>query len=92
MNDLKLALGMIREVGIPFGVVVNRAGMGDGRVKEFCEKENIDLIARIPESREMAERYSGGEFAYFFIQEFQDKLDSIISGTGIKRDLKGILR
>jgi MinD superfamily P-loop ATPase len=60
LNDLKLAVDVVRELKIPFGVVINCDGIGDDRVKEYCQKENIPLLLSIPWSREIAEAYSRG--------------------------------
>lgn len=48
LHDLSLAVEMVRELGVPFGVVVNRDGMGDDRVAAYCAKERIPVLARIP--------------------------------------------
>ena len=36
LHDLRLAVETARELGIPCGVVINRAGIGDSRVNDFC--------------------------------------------------------
>ena len=60
LHDLKLAVGLLRELDVPFGVVVNRAGMGDASVEAWLAEEAIPLLAAIPYSRQAAERYSNG--------------------------------
>jgi MinD superfamily P-loop ATPase len=89
LNDLELAVGMIREMGIPFGVVINRFDTGDNRVVDFCKAEAIEIIASIPDSREIAERYSKGEFVDYFIEQFSNELDGIIASAGLKLTKKG---
>lgn len=63
LNDLQLAVAMVRELAVPFGVVVNRAGAGDDRVQAWCLKEDICLLAEIPDDRSVAEAYSRGQMA-----------------------------
>jgi len=63
LNDLKLAVEMIRLLGLPFGVIVNRSDSGDDRTEEYCNKEEIDILLRIKEDRQIAEGYSRGEMA-----------------------------
>jgi MinD superfamily P-loop ATPase len=41
LNDLRLSVEMVRELGLPFGVAVNRAGIGDSAVLEYCADERI---------------------------------------------------
>lgn len=63
LHDLKLAVEMVRALGVPFGVVINRDGAGDDRVDVYCRTEGIPVLARIPESRELAVAYSKGILA-----------------------------
>jgi MinD superfamily P-loop ATPase len=63
LHDLKLAVGMVRALGVPFGVVLNRDGAGDDRVDAWCGEEGIPILTRIPESRPLAEAYSRGTLA-----------------------------
>ncbi|HUT77905.1 MAG TPA: P-loop NTPase [Polyangia bacterium] len=63
LNDLKLAVEMVRELGVPFGVAVNRVGTGDGAVFEYCAAERIPVLIEIPNDREIARAYSRGELA-----------------------------
>jgi MinD superfamily P-loop ATPase len=51
---------VLKEINIPFGVVVNRAGIGDKKVYEYCEKEEIPILLEIPYDRKIAELYSRG--------------------------------
>jgi len=60
LNDLILAVETVRELGIPFGVVLNRTGIGDSRVEEYCEKESIPILLDIPLDTEIARLYSRG--------------------------------
>lgn len=60
LNDLMLAIGLVRNLGITHGVVINQADIGDEKVKEYCQKEGIPVIAEIPYDREVAVLYSRG--------------------------------
>jgi MinD superfamily P-loop ATPase len=63
LHDLQLAVEAFRPIGRPMGVVVNRAGMGDDRVQEFCASAGVPVWAEIPFDRAVAEAYSRGEIA-----------------------------
>jgi MinD superfamily P-loop ATPase len=60
LNDLKLAVETVRELNIPFGVIINCDGIGDDSVNKYCQEENIPLLLSIPWSRGIAESYSRG--------------------------------
>ena len=61
LNDLRLAVEMVRALKLPFAVVINRADMGDDETRQYCRQEGIDVIAEIPDDRQVAEAYSRGE-------------------------------
>ncbi|MBN1586649.1 MAG: ATP-binding protein [Candidatus Omnitrophica bacterium] len=61
LHDLKLAVEMVRALELPFGVVLNRADIGDERVRSYCRAGQIEILAEIPEDREIAGAYSRGE-------------------------------
>lgn len=60
LNDLVLAVEAVRKLGIPCGVVLNRAGVGDGKVADYCLKEGIPMLRAIPLETEIAVLYSKG--------------------------------
>jgi MinD superfamily P-loop ATPase len=60
VNDLELAVGMLEKLGIPKGVVVNKADIGDRGVWDYCTMKNIPILMEIPMDRKIAESYSKG--------------------------------
>jgi MinD superfamily P-loop ATPase len=61
LHDLRLAVEVARgELGLPVGVVINRDGVGDRGVEEYCADEEIPILMRIPIDRRIAEAYSEG--------------------------------
>jgi len=78
LNDLMLAVDMVRELKIPFGVIVNRMGSGDDRVHVFCQKENIPILLTIPDDRRIAESYSRGILMVDALPEYRGHFQSLI--------------
>lgn len=60
LNDLQLAVEVLKKLKIKSGVVINRAGIGDDKIKEYCEDEKIEILAEIPYDRNVAVLYSQG--------------------------------
>lgn len=60
LNDLILAIETAKALKVPCGVVINRAGIGDTKVEEYCLKENIPILLTIPLDTEIARLYSRG--------------------------------
>jgi MinD superfamily P-loop ATPase len=72
LNDLVLAMETVRELGIPCGVVLNRAGVGDAKTEEYCAKENIPVLLTIPLDTEIARLYSRGIPMITGLPQWQD--------------------
>ncbi len=60
LNDLVIAVETLRKLKIPFGVVINRADVGDKKVDQYCKDEKISILMRIPMDRDIAMAYSKG--------------------------------
>ncbi len=60
LNDLALAVETVRQLDIPCGIVLNRAGAGNGKTLEYCRKENLPILLTIPLDIEIAHLYSKG--------------------------------
>ncbi len=61
LYDLKLALGAVKLLGIPCGLVINRSDIGDDHVRAYAEAEKVPILMEIPFARKIAEAYSRGE-------------------------------
>jgi MinD superfamily P-loop ATPase len=61
LNDLRLAVETLKKLNIPFGVIINRADVGDKKVHNYCDKENIPILMTIPMDKNIAVAYSKGE-------------------------------
>lgn len=77
LNDLKMAVRALRESKQPFEVVINRDGIGDNGVKDYCKNEGISITATIPFDKEVAKYYSRGELPYQKVQTFTDAINTI---------------
>jgi MinD superfamily P-loop ATPase len=55
-----MAVEMTREIGVDRGVIINRDGTGNTDVEEYCERENIPVLMKIPLDMDIARYYSLG--------------------------------
>lgn len=60
LHDLKLTVDLLKDIDKPFGVIVNKAGLGNSDVYDYLESNNIELLGKIPFSREYAKMYAEG--------------------------------
>ena len=77
LHDLKLAIDTMKKMKKEFAVIINRGGTGNDIVANFCKKENIPIIAKIPNQRNIAELYSQGKLIYPHVPEFKLQLQKI---------------
>jgi len=79
LNDLKLAVGIMRELNKPFGVIINRHGMGDSGVEEYCREENIEILLKVPFEKEIAVAYSNGIPLVELYPDYKKKFKNILN-------------
>jgi MinD superfamily P-loop ATPase len=79
LHDLKLMVEVLKEIKVPFGVVVNRAGIGDRRIYDYCRTENIPILLEIPFEKRIAELYSRGIPFAMEIPEWKNRFRSLLS-------------
>jgi len=60
LNDLILAVEVLKKLRVPFGVVINRSDIGDDKVDKYCQDNKIPVLLRIPFDRDIAFLYSRG--------------------------------
>jgi len=77
LNDLKLAVGMVRELKLPFAVVINQSDLGDDQVHQYCDGENIQIILEIPNDRRIAEAYSVGKMIVDVLPKYKKDFTSL---------------
>jgi MinD superfamily P-loop ATPase len=77
LNDLRLAVGMVRALKLPFGVVINRADSGDEETRAYCRAQGIEILAEIPEDRRVAEAYARGDLASEAVPEFRSRCEAL---------------
>jgi len=85
--DLKLTVELLNDLNIPFGVIINKAGLGNNSVYNYLKENNIELIGEIPFSKEYAGNYSRGAL----LENISGDLESFYKKTAEKLlDITGI--
>jgi len=60
LNDLRLAIQVVRLLGVPFGVIINKYDDHFPALDYHCSSEGIPVLLKIPFDRKVAEYYSRG--------------------------------
>ena len=77
LNDLMLAVGAVRVLGIPHGLIINRCDVGDDGVAMYAREENIPVLMEIPNDRKIAEAYSRGVMLVDVLPEMKEKFQAV---------------
>lgn len=90
--DLRLAHQAFTPLAIPMGVVVNRAGLGDRSVYEYCAAENLPILGEVPYRRRIAEAYAAGTILADLDPQmhrfFSDLAERILAGAIGSREVE----
>jgi MinD superfamily P-loop ATPase len=73
LHDLRLAVQVAGELGIPAGVIINRENGHYPALKEFCAKQHLPVLLRIPFERVIAEGVAQGKTLVEIHPEFTDR-------------------
>ncbi len=76
-NDVILAIDTMKQLNKKFGIVINRYGIGNDNIIDYCNEQNIPVLAKIPNDRKIAELYSKGDLLFDKIPEVKTELDKI---------------
>jgi MinD superfamily P-loop ATPase len=79
LNDLVLAVEVLRKLKISFGVIINRADLGNDDTEKYCRRENIHVLMRIPFKKEIAMAYSKGEPIVSMFPEFRKDFKNVFN-------------
>lgn len=85
LHDLGLLVMLLQEMGIPFGIVINRYDLGDSRVEAFCREKKFPLLLKIPFDREIAYHNAGGEI----LVEMMPRIKGLFQGLWQKIQPRG---
>lgn len=79
LHDLKLAVDVVKKLNIWHGVIINRDGVGDDSVEKFCKDEDIPIMLKIPQDRQIASLYSKGIPFITKMPEWKQKFEDLYS-------------
>jgi MinD superfamily P-loop ATPase len=86
LSDLKQSVETLRTIEKPFGVIINRSGLGDTNVQKYLFQEDISLLLEVPFKKETAVLYSNGkivsEYDIFLAQQLLTVTENIIANHG----------
>ncbi len=61
LYDLKLMVDLLDELHKKYGLIINKAGLGNDEIYQFIESKNIELLGEIPFEKDFASNYAKGD-------------------------------
>jgi MinD superfamily P-loop ATPase len=84
LHDLKITIELLMNMKKSFGVIINKAGLGNRDVYRFLLDNNIELLAEIPFVKEYASVYATGKILENIPVEIEDTYKSLIKKLEVK--------
>ncbi|MCG6190871.1 nucleotide-binding protein [Maribellus maritimus] len=84
LHDLKITVELLLDLQIPFGVIINKAGLGNRNVYEFLVHYNIDILAEIPFDKSYARKYASGDILENIPVEIEEIYKELIQKLELK--------
>lgn len=76
--DLKIMVKLLTDLKIPYGAVINKAGLGNNLVHEYLDKQRIEILGEIPFDQHYAVSYAKGQLFNEILQGISDAYLRII--------------
>ena len=77
LNDLKLAVDLVRKMNLSFAVLINRYSLGNDDVEKYCKAEGIEIVLKLPDDRRIAEAYSTGQIIVDVLSEYRHQFSEL---------------
>ena len=79
LSDLKQTVETLKLMDKPFGIIVNRSGLGDNGVYEYIKSNKYRLLAEIPYDQKIAKLYSKGELIVDHLPEINSLFERLVN-------------
>ena len=83
VSDMKMVVEMLKNLNVPFGLIINKAGLGNNEIYQYANQENINILGEIPFSKDVAKHYATGKLVNEEIKEVRENFDLIINNLHI---------
>jgi MinD superfamily P-loop ATPase len=83
LHDLAIAVSVAEQVGVPLGLVINRERDRFSPLERYIKEHRLEIFARIPEDRRIAEHYSKGEIIIEALPEYRALFEDLAKTIGV---------
>ena len=90
-NDMMIGVEVLQTMDIPFGVIINRFDMGDGRVEDYCEEHGFPVLMKIPHDKRIAQLYSQGVPFVTIMPEWKQRFAGMLESICSQNNPGGVI-
>ena len=83
LHDLRQIAGIVREMNIPAGVIINRDDEASSMIEQYCREEGLAILYRIPFERKIAEWIARGQHLLQIHPEYAQDFEKLFSRIGM---------
>ena len=81
LHDLRLMISIVKEIGKPYGVVINKAGLGNDEIYTYLDEQGSTILGEVPYSRDFASGYANGSILTAIPKTVKEQLERIASSV-----------
>lgn len=79
LSDMKTVIETLEKLNKKMGVIINKDGIGNEEMEEYCKSKNIPILLKIPYDLKIARAYSNGQPLVEAFPEWKPKFLEVVS-------------
>ncbi|MHA1551499.1 MAG: hypothetical protein ACTSQC_06105 [Candidatus Heimdallarchaeaceae archaeon] len=79
LSDMKIVVETLKKLGIKFGVIINKEGIGNNELELYCEENEVPILMKIPFDMDIAKQNSVGIPLVKGFPEWESKFQNLYS-------------
>ena len=84
LNDLKLTVNLMLELGKAFGILINKSGLGSDDTLKYINNNQFELLGEIPFARDFAKYYAEGKLGDQLPKELALHFEKVVENINQK--------
>lgn len=79
LSDMKLVVELLRDLKIPFGIIINKSLGDDREILNFALENKISILGKIPFDKDIAKNYAKGEILSHINPKYKEIFENILN-------------
>ena len=79
LSDMKLVVELLKDLKIPFGIIINKSLEDDREILNFALKIKKSILGKIPFDKDIAKNYAKGEVLSHISPKYKEFFENILN-------------